>query len=285
MAALTTSSAIELRQFIISKLPSVNIEGCHFTPVQGLAAQSFRIEGENVCLLARQQTLQQHALGVSRWREGQVLKRCGQGIGPHVVLLHSEWLIVEWINANSVDDALFTVLNTEGALARLTAQLHQRRRSGYPLDLRRRFANYWQHIDRHRLTPAWLAWQQYFMQSKMPSPLMLAPLHMDIHAGNLLMQEGQLRLIDWEYGVDGDVALELAVLFRFNQFSVRDQQHFLSHYIQHSYSDLTQLTLQVQRWLPWVDYLVFMWFEVRWQQSQDPTFLRMSEKLYQRFCL
>ena len=33
---------------------------------------------------------------------------------------------------------------------------------------------------------------------------------MDVHAGNIVHGEAGLRLIDWEYAGDGDVALELA---------------------------------------------------------------------------
>jgi thiamine kinase len=45
-----------------------------------------------------------------------------------------------------------------------------------------------------------------------PQPLRLAPLHMDVHAGNIVHTAG-LRLIDWEYAGDGDVALELAAVW------------------------------------------------------------------------
>ncbi len=41
----------------------------------------------------------------------------------------------------------------------------------------------------------------------------LAPLHMDVHAGNIVHTAGGLRLIDWEYAGDGDIALELAAVW------------------------------------------------------------------------
>lgn len=281
----TSNTEIQLRQLLDNRLPAVNTAGCRFSLVEGLSGESWRIESDNVQLLARQQTAGKRVLGVSRWREGRVLGRSGQGVGPQVRLHHPAWLIVEWLEGERLDETAFAALNASGKLAAFTAQLHQQRRSGYPLDLQQQLTGYWQQIDRRRLTPAWLAWQQYFMRNKMPNPLMLAPLHMDIHAGNLLVQGERLRLIDWEYAADGDIALELAALFRFNQFSLSARQQFLTQYTQYGYADLPRLAAQVQRWIPWVDYLMLMWFEVRWQQCRDPAFLHWGAALYQRFCL
>jgi thiamine kinase len=281
----TLNSEAELRRLISHRLPAVNTAGCRFSPVQGLTGESWRIEGEGIDLLARQQTQDKYGLGVSRRREGRLLQRCGGGIGPQILLQTSGWLIVQWLTGESISESSFLALNESGELAALMAQLHHRPLSGYRLNLQQQFAHYWQQLDRRRITPAWLGWQRAFMQSTPPQPLMLAPLHMDIHAGNLLMQGERLRLIDWEYAADGDIALELAALFRFNQFSSAAQQHFLRHYVQQGYADRWQLAAQIQRWLPWVDYLMLMWFEVRWWQSGDREFLRWGAALYRRFCL
>jgi aminoglycoside phosphotransferase (APT) family kinase protein len=36
---------------------------------------------------------------------------------------------------------------------------------------------------------------------------------MDVHAGNIVHTKAGLRLIDWEYAGDGDIALELAAVW------------------------------------------------------------------------
>ena len=36
---------------------------------------------------------------------------------------------------------------------------------------------------------------------------------MDVHAGNLVHSASGLKLIDWEYAGDGDIALELAAVW------------------------------------------------------------------------
>jgi thiamine kinase len=59
----------------------------------------------------------------------------------------------------------------------------------------------------------------------------------------------------------------------------------LQHYARQGYHDVARLQAQVQRWLPWVDYLMLLWFEVRWQQSGDVEFLRWGAALRRQFCL
>lgn len=274
-----------LRQLMENRQPAINTAGCRFSPVQGLTGESWRIDCEGVRLLARHQSAEKSALGVSRQREARLLRRSGSGLGPQVLIQNKQWIILEWLEGDVVTSKAFDALNQRGELAALMVVLHQRPLSGTRLNLHRQFAGYWQRLDRRRLTPAWLRWQQHYMQAVPPAPLQLAPLHMDVHPGNLIAGNSGLRLIDWEYAADGDVALDIAALFRSNGWENAQQRHFLQHYAQHGYRDMRRLHAQVQRWLPWVDYLMLMWFEVRWQQSGDAEFLRWSAALRRRFCL
>lgn len=276
MAPLNAEAA--LRRLMETRLPAVNTAGCHFSPVQGLTGESWRIDGSGITLLARQHSVEKRALGVSRRREAQVLRRCAPGLGSRVFTQNNQWLILEWLEGDIVTDAEFAALNQRGELAAMAAELHRRPLSGYRLDLRRQ-------LDRRRLSPGWLRLQHHFLQNTPPSPLKLAPLHMDIHPGNLLATGEGLRLIDWEYAADGDVALDIAALFRGNGWSAEEQQRFLQHYARQGYHDVARLQAQVRRWLPWVDYLMLLWFEVRWQQSGDAEFLRWGAAVRRRFCL
>ncbi len=275
----------QLRQLIRRFLPTIDANSCQISLVEGLSGKSWRIADQKVSLLARPQTVQRQQLGINRRREAAALKRCGPPLAPRVILQQAGWLLVEWLPGECVDPETFNACLYNGQLAATMAQLHQCGCSGYRINLQQQFAAYWQQIDRRRLTPRWLAWQRYFSHGNMPTPLMLAPLHMDIHADNLLHSAGKLQLIDWEYAADGDIALELAALFRFNQFSSTQQRLFLSDYSQHGYRDLARLTQQIARWAVWVDYLMLMWFEVRWQQSQDSALLQQGAALYRQFCL
>ncbi|MFI8418111.1 thiamine kinase [Serratia sp. NPDC078593] len=275
----------ELRRLLQTKLPAVKTAGCRFSPVQGLSGESWRIDGDGVRLLARQQTSDKTCLGVSRHREAQLLRRCARTLGPRVVAQNAQWIIVEWLSGEVVTHDKFACLQHNGELAELMATLHQSPLSGYRLVPSQHYARYWQHLDRRRISPAWLRLHQRFLQIPPPQPLKLAPLHMDIHPDNLIAQGQRLRLIDWEYATDGDVALELAAMFRFNAWQARQQQCFIRQYAQTGYHDPELLATQVSRWLPWVDYLMLMWFEVRWQQTGDRDFLSWAATLRQRFCI
>lgn len=281
MAPLKTEA--ELQHLLQSQLPAVKTAGFRFSPVAGLSGESWRISGEGLQLLARRERAANTVFGVNRRREANVLRRCGGGLGPRVMAQNHRWLVVEWLVGDVVTEAQFAQLADNGRLAAGIAQLHHRPLCGYHLNLQQQFARYWQFVDRRRVTPGWLRLQQRFLHARPPRPLHLAPLHMDIHPGNLVLDGERLRLIDWEYAADGDIALELAALFYSNRWSPERQQRFLQHYA-HRYP-LPQLRQQIRRWQPWVEYLMLLWFEVRWQQSGDRTFLHWSAAQRQRFCL
>ena len=195
--------------------------------MQGLTGESWRIDGVGITLLARQHSAEKRALGVSRRREARVLRRCAPGLGPWVFAQNNQWFILEWLEGDVVTDTEFAALNQRGELAAMAAELHRRPLSGYRLDLRRQFRRYWQQLDRRRLTLTGCACS-VILRSALPRPLRTAPLHMDIHPGNLLATGEGLRLIDWEYAADGDVALDIAALFRGNGWSAGQQQRFCS---------------------------------------------------------
>lgn len=98
-------------------------------------------------------------------------------------------------------------------LSDLLYDVHQQPRFGWRVTLAPLLAQYWQTCDPARRTPRWLRWHQRLRRRGEPRPLRLAPLHMDVHAGNIIHSEFGLRLIDWEYAGDGDIALELAAVW------------------------------------------------------------------------
>jgi len=270
-----------LEQLIARHLPAVNSAGCHFTPVAGLTGESWKIATPTVALLARIQSADKSALGVVRTREKAILRHVNTlNIAPRVRLFSAPWLVVEWLEGVPYDEALFGQPASVPALAVLVVGLQRLAPSGHRLNLPQQFSRYWQQIDRSRLTPDWLRLQRYFTCHPMPTPLKLAVLHMDIHAGNLIQGRTGLQLIDWEYAADGDIALELAALFRGNNWNQQQQQDFLAAYHQAGgYQDRLRLQQQIRRWTPWIEYLMLMWFEVRWQQTGDKRYSDWAQPL------
>ncbi|AEW44592.1 thiamine kinase [Serratia symbiotica str. 'Cinara cedri'] len=275
----------ELQKLLNTSLPTVNTLNCRFSLVRGLTGESWRIDiAEGISVLAHQQTAAKKILGISSKRNAKLLHSCGSKLGPKVLAHNNHWIIVEWLPGKNVTSKVFEDLNKSGELAAIIAELHRRPLSGHRLHMQQQFANYWQQLDKRRLTPYWLRYQQHFLKITPPTPLKLSPLHMDIHPGNIIIGDTGLRLIDWEYAADGDIALDIAVLFRSNNWTDNQQKSFLQHYTKYGYPDKVRLCAQIKYWLPWVDYLIFMWLETRWQQSGNDIFLNLGTLLRKHFC-
>ncbi|NKI74567.1 phosphotransferase [Dickeya sp. CFBP 2040] len=279
MARYASSEA--LNALLQQALPAVATAGFHLQPINGLSHQSWLVASPVGMWLARGETPQGRQLGASRQREFQVLRKLsGQSLAPRPVCWREGWLLVEWLAGEPANARQFAQSLAEGQLAALMARLHHVPRYGYPLPLKRLMAQHWQHMDPARRSPRLMRACQRVINKPLPTPLLIAPLHLDVHPGNLLCTNKGWRLIDWEYAADGDIGLELALLFRGGELNDAQQQDFLQAYCQH-WPGLcpTSLRRQVARWQYWVDYLVLMWFEVRWRQTGEAYYRQTANAL------
>ncbi|MEH2920836.1 thiamine kinase [Samsonia erythrinae] len=255
--------------------PALDIADIRVEPVSGLSSKSWRIRSAGIDWLAREQPLAERQLGVDRQREFALLRQMSAaGLAPRPLLWRDGWLIVEWVPGRSATPDEFLMMLANGEIARMLSQLHSLPRCGYTLDLKALLSRHWQRMDPCRRSPALLRAHHYFQRTALPKPLALSPLHLDVHAENVLLVPQGTKLIDWEYAVDGDIAFELAFIIRASQMESRAQTRFLQDYqrCRRAFS-ISSLQQRVTQWFPWVDYLVLMWCEVRWHQTRDPEFL------------
>ncbi|MFC3395286.1 thiamine kinase [Brenneria rubrifaciens] len=271
----------QLTELVHQYFPAVDTAGFHFKPVSGLSSESWRIRGPDIEWLARPQSAFGRQTGTDRQREYHLLRQMAAvGLAPRPLLWRRDWLIIEWAPGRIATADEFAAFLSRGALAGYLSRIHQQPCSGYPLDLRKLFARHWQLMAPHRRSPALLRLHQHFQRLPLPKPLAYAPLHLDVHAENLLITRNGIMLIDWEYASDGDIAFEMAFIFRANQMDSPAQMRFLETYQQHRPGlSARQIYRHVGPWLPWVDYLVMMWFEVRWQQTRQDKFLQALPSL------
>jgi thiamine kinase len=157
--------------------------------------------------------------------------------------------------------------------------LHRQRRLGWRITLLPLLEQYWQQASPARRTPFWLAQLKRLRKTGEPQPLRLAPLHMDVHAGNIVHTPAGDRLIDWEYAGDGDVALELAAVWTSDD-AARGQ--LIQAYARAAHIDPRTLARQVLRWRPWVLMLMAGWFEVRLHQSADKQFIALADDVWRQ---
>lgn len=261
---MTYSIDPALRQLIRRQFPAAEAAGS-FSALHGLTGLTGRVTvGERV-LLARRQAQQPIPL-VCRQREYRLLQRlAASGLAPAVYGYNRQWLLLEWLPGEVLEPREFPAQLP--ALLTLITHLHHQPLTGYPLQMLPLLQRYWQLCRQQH--PRWLRALHKLARQGEPRPLRLAPLHMDIHAGNLLQSVGQLRLIDWEYAGDGDIALELAALIAANALSITQSQQLLADYAARNQLNVTRLARQVQRWQPWLRLLMASWYQLRAEQTGD----------------
>ena len=203
-------------------------------------------------------------------RQYHALRHLPADIAPQPHFYSPGWIAVDYL-AGEVK----TTLPAAPVLAAMLYHLHHQPRFGWRITLAPLLEQYWLQASPSRRTPLWLRWHKRLQKGGEPRPLRLVPLHMDVHAGNIVHTPAGSRLLDWEYAGDGDVALELASVWTESEVQ---RQQLLAAYGEIAQLDLSRLQRQVKRWHPWVLMLMAGWFELRWQQSQDKHFIALADE-------
>nr|WP_153678345.1 thiamine kinase [Klebsiella quasipneumoniae] len=204
-------------------------------------------------------------------RQYRALRRLPARLAPNPLFYSPCWMVVEYC-AGEVKSELPDCPQLSGLLY----DLHQQPRFGWRVSLGPLLAQYWQRSDPARRTPRWLRWHQRLRRRGEPRPMRLAPLHMDVHAGNIIHSDSGLTLIDWEYAGDGDIALELAAVW----IAPDERRQLVAAYARRAAIDAQQLWRQVARWRPWVLLLMAGWYEMRWRQSGDRQFITLADETW-----
>ena len=242
----------------------------HFFALPGLSGGSVRVEQANRTLLARRAPAQPIPF-VDRQREFRVLRKMrGAALGPAPLAWRAPWLLQTWLSGEALTPEQFT--EQQEAVLTLVRRLHQQPLTGYRLQLGPLLLRYWQLCKRRHWR--WQRQLSRLLAQGEPPPLRLAPLHMDIHPGNVVATADGLRLIDWEYAADGDIALEVAALCA----AVNGEEtHWIIGYAQRANLSPTQLLQQVRRWQPWLHLLMASWYQLRAEQTQDAFLQQLAQ--------
>ncbi|MFH8134150.1 thiamine kinase [Pantoea osteomyelitidis] len=253
--------------------PAAQPAGC-FLPLDGLTGQSGKVETAAGPLLARRQPLLPIPF-VNRQREYRILKKLrSSGLAPQPLAVNPHWLLLRWQSGALISADEFTQRQDE--VISLLHGLHQQPLTGYRLSLTPLLQHYWQLCQQRNLR--WQRALRRLMREGEPKPLRLAPVHMDVHSGNLLATQQGLRLIDWEYAADGDVALEIAALCAADPVQ---QSRWTALYAGAARLPLWQLEAQVRRWQPWLRLLMASWYQLRAEQSGDATLRQLAAESWQ----
>ncbi|WP_407436712.1 thiamine kinase [Lelliottia sp.] len=207
-------------------------------------------------------------------RQYRALKRLPSDVVPEPCFFKHGWMAVEYL-AGDIKSAL----PDAPTLAGMLYHLHRQPRLGWRISLLPLLDYYWQQAAPGRHSPFWLATLKKLRKCGEPQPLRLAPLHMDVHAGNIVHTRTGERLIDWEYAGDGDVALELAAVWA---PTVDARLALIRAYAQTANMHVSALEQQVKRWRPWVLMLMAGWYELRFSQSGDKPFIALADDAWRQ---
>lgn len=281
LVAVPFNINLSLKSLIDQHLPADLSAGCVFRPVEGLSSESWHISAGEHQWLARLSSSEKQLLGIDRRREYKLLRHLGPtGIAPLVKCWAAPWLVVNWVEGETLAQQAFFDVTSQQRLAEMLVSLHNARPTGERLVIKQRFDIYWQSIDRKRLTPAWLRLHRRMLKAALPKTVKISLAHMDIHPQNWINSPHGARLIDWEYAIATDIALEFAALFAGNGYDAEQQKTALEYYVQSGgYRDGDLLARGVGEWQPWLDYLMLLWFEVRWQQTGDARYTEWAQPL------
>lgn len=263
-------TSLPLCEVIRRHLPAASAAGSFSAP-GGLSGTSYHLPAQGGGFNARKLP-DERLPGLSLHRYHKVLKHLRPGIAPQPYCLAEGWLLSHWLTGETLTGPL------PGAeLAGLLCRLHSQPCFGWPVQIAPLLRYYWQNSDPRRRTHAWFRLLRRLLARKEPHPLRLAPLHMDVHAGNLIRQPRGLALIDWEYAGDGDIALELAAVFAANPQINGD---LIGQYAHFAHLEPVLLGRQIARWQPWVALLIASWCEHRWQHTHQPSFATLADNAW-----
>ncbi|ALB62430.1 Thiamine kinase @ Adenosylcobinamide kinase [Cronobacter condimenti 1330] len=253
--------------FLTQSFPAASAAGV-VCALPGLSEGAWRVFVDDEPLVVRRDTRKSRARSPRQYR---ALKRLPTTLAPRPRRCTNGWLAVSFLPGDIHD-----VLPPVPQLSMLLYHLHRQRCFGWRIALVPLLMRDWQQCAPSRRTPFWLRLLHQLRRSGEPRPLRLSPLHMDVHPGNLVWQQGQPMLIDWEYAGDGDVALELACVW----LDEPTRQRLIADYAQKSHIDESSLRRQVARWRPWSGLLMAGWYERRFQETGDRTFMTLADEAW-----
>jgi len=244
------------------------------TPLHGLTGQSRKLENGQGAFIVRPAP-QPPIPFVDRQREVRLLRKLSaSGLTPRPLMGDAQLLVLPWQNGELLSAEAFQQRRDEVVM--LLLRLHRQPLTGHVLHLLPLLERYWQLCQQRHVR--WQRALRRLQRAGEPRPLRLAPLHMDVHSGNLVADENGLHLIDWEYAADGDIALELAALCA---AAPGHKDSWLESYAQAAQLSPVRLARQAARWQPWLHLLMASWYQLRAEQSADEQMHRLARQSWQ----
>lgn len=250
-------------------LSGIEVGGAHSAErlKHGLTNESWLVRGAAGALVVRLSNTQEVSLQINRASEALILGAAARaGIGPEVIrcdparhLLVTRYAGETWSEAQVLEER-----NIE-RIAHLLRKLHSVSppRSIQRVDLMAVVDGYLQTLDEHGVgdpagTPAQQA-RAREIAATLQQGSELCLCHNDVHSLNIV-DDGQLRLIDWEYAGLGERFFDLASICVYHRYDRRQRERLLAAYVSQSQAG-AEHRLELACWL--FGYVRELWTAVR----------------------
>ncbi|MGC9403445.1 phosphotransferase [Vibrio genomosp. F10 str. 9ZC157] len=234
----------------------------------------------NDCYVWRPITPITTAFAISRIQEYQLLSSIESSrLGPKAIFVNEHGLLVEWIEGES----LASGLNFDSLLKTMVAihSLDTSRAPVAPFSFTARVDHYWLQIaEKYKNEDLKSLYQRYRSAPSLPD-VGTALCHFDLAGYNMVKTESNHRVIDWEYASIADPRLDLTL-----SIHVAQQQPLESVY---RYCQLREIegvddwVEGVLAWLPRIQMMSMLWYQLAYQLWGDDQFLIESQSLIAAF--
>jgi thiamine kinase len=233
----------------------------------GLTNESWLVRGAEDAVVVRISHRDTERLQINRTSEAMILDTVARaGIGPAVLLcdparhlLVTRYLGPTWSDTDAVRDD-----NIE-RVAKLMSRLHalDAPAGAHRIDLARVVSDYLSDLDAHGQSTAGGAALQrrraYEVAGVLEASSVPRLCHTDVHALNIV-DNGELRLLDWEYAGLGEPLFDVASLCIFHCYSLQQRRLLLRSYAGR-FEESTWRRLELACWL--FEYVRELWLAVR----------------------
>ena len=221
------------------------------------------------------------AFGISRHEEYQVLLAIERlNIAPQPITINKQGLLVEWVEGETLYDGL-----PLEQLMRTLVSVHlvnTQRLPLHPFCFTARVDHYWLRLDEQHKGEEFEAIYRQWRSAPTLPPIENRLCHFDLGGYNLVHQQEEIKIIDWEYAALADPRLDLTLTISVADVPVEEAVH---RYCQlRGIHDKQAWIDAVEAWLPRSRMMAMLWYLLAHQLWGDDQYLDEARALSYTFC-
>lgn len=240
----------------------------------GLTNKSYLVIINNQHYVLRLNAVNSLDLGICRDRERQIHQGAyAQDLAPEIVLFSAEHelLLTRYIEGQSFSAEDFSCPERLSLIAGFLSKIHQLEAVEDSLDLIKHVGNYLNRIVDLDLKTALLIYKEAIIELLAVDSLMPRSIcHNDLLADNfLLLENGNLIALDWEYASVGNPLFDLAVIIESQTINDAGQMILLQAMVESHGKSVDALSAELKSQRIIYRYIELLWFAVQYGHAPE----------------